>query len=535
MESTHPSQIQISNAYKISQNTNENRATHGSCTQLIQPIAHKHSDKSETINNFEFTKFELDKQICVNNFIKRDANFIEKSFYSPKVDDSSIQIQKSNNPYQKSFQSTQISLNSYLKTNSNQSLCGIRGSSVFNLDFKLDDSRVQSSKQQQLDCDQNLGKGIIQFSGIQQGAFNSNFASSNQINLQKQNSLSSEGVTSEQNQNFQYKQSISQSTPNIITISTDPENLNFQKNQKIYSTHQQLDNQQQQINPNHQDFSNVILPVLQENLEERVVSKSTDNNNYNIMAISQQQNDIFDQYLNEVEEDGISGAIANPFSIKGINKEIMQNIGLRKDVIIKNILRDIRKYYSIEFNNLTNFNKKKRSKVESMLDGYLLEFVQANFPNESATNSSPTQQKSNHQSQLLPPDILTNYQSNLAFSLGCLIQPKRMLKRKDLTVIQRAEVTIANIRRGCKILDQKKSSTNPQYILIQLQPYDCQKLNLQNIYSFGKPVISRQQTNIWESLSIRQGGLGNKQSGYGLRFQQYTQSQNSTFKAKKRK
>lgn len=66
-------------------------------------------------------------------------------------------------------------------------------------------------------------------------------------------------------------------------------------------------------------------------------------------------------------------------------------LGLRKDVIVKNILRDIRKYYSIEFNNLTNFNKKKRLSVETMLDSYLLEFIHKNFLT-LLTHSSPTHQ-----------------------------------------------------------------------------------------------------------------------------------------------
>eukprot|EP00347_Sterkiella_histriomuscorum_P001025 403373627 len=383
LDSNLPSQIQSSNFHKINYRTFQDKqeaknTTINICSEIFQPAVHKLSDNFNSKINSEFTKFELDEMICKNNIIKEDPQFTQKFVNSAKVDESSLKIQKSHNPHLQSTQSTQISLNSDFKTNSTQSLCGIRGCSLSNLDFKLDDSRVQSTKQQQqqLECQQNVGNNIKQFSGIQQDKYSSHFASS-------------------------------------------------------------VD---QQVNPTHQEFSNVQLSNPQANLEGKDVSKNTDKNNNNIIAISQQQNDLFDQYLNEVEGEDVSGAISNPFSIKGINKEIMQNIGLRKDVIIKNILRDIRKYYSIEFNNLTNFNKKKRSKVESMLDGYLLEYVQANFPNESAANSAPTQQQSNQQSQMFTNSNLTEYQNNLAFSLGCLIQPKRMLKRKDLSVIQRAEV-----------------------------------------------------------------------------------------------
>ena len=58
-------------------------------------------------------------------------------------------------------------------------------------------------------------------------------------------------------------------------------------------------------------------------------------------------------------------------------------MGLRKDVIIKNILRDIRKYFSTEFNTLTSFNKKKRSRAENLLDEYLAKYILSNFDKET--------------------------------------------------------------------------------------------------------------------------------------------------------
>lgn len=115
----------------------------------------------------------------------------------------------------------------------------------------------------------------------------------------------------------------------------------------------------------------------------------------------------------------------DPFSQKRQkrSKDQEEAITIRKDVIVKNILRDIRKYFSTEFNTLTSYNKKKRSKVESLLSQYLLEFVAHRFG--SMLRKAPNQQQ------------LTK---ELCFSLGCLVQPKRMLRREDLSVQERANV-----------------------------------------------------------------------------------------------
>lgn len=39
---------------------------------------------------------------------------------------------------------------------------------------------------------------------------------------------------------------------------------------------------------------------------------------------------------------------------------------LRRDVILKNLLRDIRKYFSQDLNRVTNYHKKKRSNVKTV-------------------------------------------------------------------------------------------------------------------------------------------------------------------------
>lgn len=52
---------------------------------------------------------------------------------------------------------------------------------------------------------------------------------------------------------------------------------------------------------------------------------------------------------------------------------------LRKDVILKNLLRDIRKYYSQDMNKKTNYLKKKRSNSQTVYIECIDQYVKQKF------------------------------------------------------------------------------------------------------------------------------------------------------------
>jgi len=52
---------------------------------------------------------------------------------------------------------------------------------------------------------------------------------------------------------------------------------------------------------------------------------------------------------------------------------------LRKDVILKNLLRDIRKYYSQDLNKRTNYNKRKRTNSQTIYIECIDSYVKQKF------------------------------------------------------------------------------------------------------------------------------------------------------------
>eukprot|EP00347_Sterkiella_histriomuscorum_P017617 403348654 len=94
---------------------------------------------------------------------------------------------------------------------------------------------------------------------------------------------------------------------------------------------------------------------------------------------------------------------------------------LRRDVILKNLLRDVRKYYSQDLNRYTNYHKKKRSNVKTVY----IECVDQYVKNR------------------IDADLLSRLgiqHEEMVFILGSLIQPKRMLILDKLTPERKAEI-----------------------------------------------------------------------------------------------
>jgi hypothetical protein len=87
----------------------------------------------------------------------------------------------------------------------------------------------------------------------------------------------------------------------------------------------------------------------------------------------------------------------------------------RCDVLYKTILRDFRKFFSTDFNDVTSYIKKKRYRSESFFGEALMEYVDKEF------------------SQVLKKfektDIVTKI--GLSFALGSLIYPKILKKSME--------------------------------------------------------------------------------------------------------
>jgi len=53
---------------------------------------------------------------------------------------------------------------------------------------------------------------------------------------------------------------------------------------------------------------------------------------------------------------------------------------LRSDVLFKTIIRDMRKYYSLDLNGATNFIKKKRHKDDRYFYSCIRDYINQKFP-----------------------------------------------------------------------------------------------------------------------------------------------------------
>lgn len=85
----------------------------------------------------------------------------------------------------------------------------------------------------------------------------------------------------------------------------------------------------------------------------------------------------------------------------------LRTTSIRYEVIYKNLVRDLRKFYSKDFNDVTEYIKKKKSMPEQY-DYFLQCYVKANF------------------SKYL--DAVGVTADELVFNLGSLIYPKEMIK-----------------------------------------------------------------------------------------------------------
>lgn len=86
----------------------------------------------------------------------------------------------------------------------------------------------------------------------------------------------------------------------------------------------------------------------------------------------------------------------------------LKNSHIRYEVIYKNLVRDIRKYFSKDFNELTNFIKRKRKHDSNFYYECLVQYVSHKLENHRNFFGIPIE--------------------TLVFHLGSLIYPKEMLR-----------------------------------------------------------------------------------------------------------
>ena len=62
-----------------------------------------------------------------------------------------------------------------------------------------------------------------------------------------------------------------------------------------------------------------------------------------------------------------------------ISSLFQANVG-RRDVILKSILRDMRKFYKTDFNLVTRYIKKTKGRSEDFMEQCMEEYIQRRFP-----------------------------------------------------------------------------------------------------------------------------------------------------------
>lgn len=82
-------------------------------------------------------------------------------------------------------------------------------------------------------------------------------------------------------------------------------------------------------------------------------------------------------------------------------------------MVYKNLLRDLRKFYLEDFNEITDYFKKKKKNDSS----FLLECLKAYITEKNILNCEP-----------FPGKLIGTSEEKLLFCLGSLIYPKEMIK-----------------------------------------------------------------------------------------------------------
>jgi type I site-specific restriction endonuclease len=117
---------------------------------------------------------------------------------------------------------------------------------------------------------------------------------------------------------------------------------------------------------------------------------------------------------------------------------MLKNTNLRYEVIYKNLLRDFRKFFILDFNQTTEYIKKKRRQEPRFyihcLRQYLLEknikLEKSDFQEGSASPAKNMQKNSDDIDQR--KESINSMQA-LVFALGSLVYPKEMLKELSMS------------------------------------------------------------------------------------------------------
>eukprot|EP00347_Sterkiella_histriomuscorum_P012228 403369405 len=153
---------------------------------------------------------------------------------------------------------------------------------------------------------------------------------------------------------------------------------------------------------------------LESDLDLEIPESSDFSQNYDKNRVTQEVNSITEQQQLIFKD---QNSLAEIFELD----EKIFSRKLRRDVILKNLLRDVRKYYSQDLNRYTNYHKKKRSNVKTVY----IECVDQYVKNR------------------IDPELLSRLgiqHEEMVFILGSLIQPKRMLILDKLTPERKAEI-----------------------------------------------------------------------------------------------
>lgn len=102
-----------------------------------------------------------------------------------------------------------------------------------------------------------------------------------------------------------------------------------------------------------------------------------------------------------------------PLQFKLIN---LMNSNLRYEVIYKNLLRDLRKYFFQDFNECSDFSRNKKKASPNYYFSCIKEYIK---------------QKKIYEFSSKDQEISEEELENLAFHLGSLISPKDMLKNSQ--------------------------------------------------------------------------------------------------------
>ncbi|CDW82891.1 UNKNOWN [Stylonychia lemnae] len=155
-----------------------------------------------------------------------------------------------------------------------------------------------------------------------------------------------------------------------------------------------------------------------------------------------------------------SGKIYRSYDEKG-------NRYLRSDILYKSISRDMRKYFSKDFNAVTGFILIKNRQEKQFFIRQIAVYLKYRFP-ELCTKFQDQEWQMNDEKQLIPNDLM--------FFFGCLIYPKEMYKSLHNDYDQNEEINPKQQSQDCKIKMSMISDSKMKMLHESLYSFSLEKL-----------------------------------------------------------